>query len=313
MGTRFRIILYAKDELAAKAAAADAFGRIEALNDMMSDYKADSELMNVVHKAGGEALKVSPEFFEMLTLSKTVSQKTGGAFDVTLGPVIRLWRRARRQYALPAPEELAKARALVGCDKLLLDEANQTVKLAREGVVLDLGGIAKGYAADQALAVLKKHGIESALVAAGGDVSVSNAPPGTEGWVIEIAPLESMAAGAAIKGAASAPSLVLANAGVSTAGDAEQFVEIDGTRYSHIVDPATGLGLIGRSRVTVVAKTGTESDWMDTAVAVMGPERGLKLIEEQDGAAALIVIKEGDAEKTFQSSRWKNVKTQNRK
>ncbi|HYG75561.1 MAG TPA: FAD:protein FMN transferase [Planctomycetota bacterium] len=308
MGTRFRIVLYAKDEATAMAAVTDAFARIEQLNNIMSDYKSDSELMNAVHKAGGEPLPASADFFEVLMISKQAALKSGGAFDVTLGPVIRLWRRARRQYALPAPEKLAEAKSLVGIDDLLLDEKTRTVKLAREGMVLDLGGIAKGYAADAALAVLKKHGISSALVAAGGDIAVSDAPPGSDGWNVEVSPLGAVQ-GKSEAQQQQAQTLILENAAVSTSGDAEQFVEIGGVRYSHIVDPATGLGLIGHSRVTVVAKTCTETDWLATALSVITPERGVKLVDETPGAAALMVKKEGEKETRVESKRWKLLKT----
>src|SRR5437667_11520757 len=145
---------------------------------------------------------------------------------------------------------------------------------------LDLGGIGKGYAADAALAVLKRHGIHSALVAAGGDIAVSSAPPGQPGWRIAIAPLEPHL------GAERGPeiqNLLLCNAAVSTSGDAAQHVEDGGIRYSHIIDPNTGLALTGRSSVTVVARNCTASDGLATAVSVLGPARGLELIRATPG------------------------------
>jgi thiamine biosynthesis lipoprotein len=160
---------------------------------------------------------------------------------------------------------------------------------------LDLGGIAKGYAADEALAVLKKHGLDRALVAAGGDIAVSGPPPGADGWKIAIARLP---------GEKDAGRLILRDAAVSTSGDAEQFVEIDGKRYSHIVDPRTGIGLLGRMSVTVVARKGIESDSLTKVAAVLGPEKGMPIIESTEGASARMVRKKGDELETVVSKHF---------
>src|SRR5207244_2213927 len=163
----------------------------------------------------------------------------------------------------------------------------RTVELLKAGMQLDLGGIAKGYSADEALAVLKQQGIPRALVAAGGDIAVSGPPPDAEGWTIGIAPLEDPN---------QKPSryLLLHDAAVSTSGDAEQYVEIDGKRYSHIVDPRTGIGLVGRQSVTVVARHGIMADSLTKVVSVLGPERGLAIIDGLEGVAALVVSKVED-------------------
>jgi thiamine biosynthesis lipoprotein len=215
-----------------------------------------------------------------------LAERSDGAFDVTVGPVVRLWRRARRRHELPDPDRLAKALELVGCQKLRLDPKARTAQLMKPGMLLDLGGIAKGYAADEALATLKRYGIESALVAGGGDIAVGSAPPGKAGWRIAIASLEP-------PGIANPKSkiqnLLLRDAAVSTSGDAEQHVEIGGVRYSHIVDPKTGMALTGRSSVTIVAPNCTTSDGLATAVSVLGPERGLELVKDTPGAGVLFV------------------------
>lgn len=300
MGTTFRIVLYSRDAEVGRAAAMAAFDRIEELNGIMSDYKADSELMNLVHAAGGAPMKIGDDLFNVLKISKDAAKASDGAFDISLGPVIRLWRRARRQRVLPEPEKLAEAMKLVGCDKLELDENAHTARLTVPGMVLDLGGIGKGYAADAAIGVLKRHNIDRGLVAAGGDITVSNRPPDAEGWAVGIAPLASPE---------NAPKIVLMleNQSVSTSGDAEQFVEIGGVRYSHIVDPKTGLGLIGHKNVTVVGPNGTTADWMTKVVSVQG-EKGFKLIDATDGVASLIVRQGEKGEEQFQSARWKELK-----
>jgi thiamine biosynthesis lipoprotein len=285
MGTLFRIVLYAADEAKAKTAAQAAFARIAELDGIMSDYKPASELMKLCKKAGGDPVQVSADLFAVLEKAQEIAGKTDGAFDVTVGPIVRLWRKARRTRKLPDAEELKRALALVGYEKMKLDPAKRTVQLLVMGMLLDLGGIAKGYAADAALEVLRSHGIGQALVAAGGDIRVGEAPPGKRGWKIGIAPL---------KKPADPPDqfVLLVNAGVSTAGDAHQFVEIDGKRYSHIVDPRGGRALEGRRSVTVIAANDTTADVLDTALCVMGAERGLKLIEGMNDVAALYVFED---------------------
>jgi thiamine biosynthesis lipoprotein len=300
MGTQFRIVFYAPDEAAAKKAADAAFARIAHLDDTMSDYKETSELMALGRQAGGPPVKVSDDLFRVLAASQKVARRSDGAFDVTIGPVVRLWRRARRQRELPAPQRLAAARELVGYEKLILNEQARTARLLKKGMLLDLGGIAKGFAADEAQAVLKQHGIRSALVAAGGDIVVSGPPPGSPGWRIGIAPLD----------APDKPptrQLVLKDAAVSTSGDAEQFVEINGKRYSHIVDPKTGVGLLGRNSVTVVAPNGMTSDSLATAVSVLGPAKGIELIDTTEGTAALVIQAAETGESVIESKRWTDV------
>jgi thiamine biosynthesis lipoprotein len=295
MGTRFQILVYAPDEDAARKAATDAFARIASLNAIMSDYDKTSELMRLCAQAGGPPVPVSAELFFVLSRAQEVSRQSGGAFDVTVGPVVKLWRRSRKVKKLPDPEKLAAARALVGWRNVRLDAEKRTVQLLKPGMQLDLGGIAKGYAADVALAVLKKHGLDRALVAAGGDIAVSGPPPGADGWKIAIARLP---------GEKDAGRLILHDAAVSTSGDAEQFVEIDGKRYSHIVDPRTGIGLLGRMSVTVVARKGIESDSLTKVAAVLGPEKGMPIIESTKGASARMVRKKGDEFETVVSKHF---------
>jgi thiamine biosynthesis lipoprotein len=262
----------------------------------MSDYLSTSELMRLCAKAGGNPVKVSGSLFFVLSRAQEVSRHSDGAFDVTVGPVVRLWRRARKTQRLPDAEKLKAALALVGYKNVVLDQKAQTVKLLKPGMKLDLGGIAKGYAADEALKVLAKHGLKQALVAAGGDIAVSDAPPGKPGWTIEIAPIEAKKEGPR--------KLVLANAAVSTSGDAEQFVEIGGKRYSHIVDPKTGLGLVGRMSATVVAPNGITADSLTKVVAVLGPKRGFEIIEQTKGVSGRYVLKTDKETKVFTSKHF---------
>ncbi len=287
MGTEFRILLYAPDQETAGKAAAAAFARIAFLDATMTDYRPTSELMRLCAKSGGEPVKVSDELFFVLSEAEETSRISDGAFDVTVGPVVVLWRKARRTRKMPDPEKLAAALKLVGWRNVRLDEKAHTVQLLKAAMRLDLGGIAKGYAADEGLAALKKNGVTRALVAAGGDIAVSGPPPDAAGWKIAIAPLKEDAD-------SDGPVMVLHDAAVSTSGDAEQYVEIDGKRYSHIIDPKTGIGLVGRMSATVVAPHGIVADSHTKIVAVLGPERAFKILAKEDGVSARFVRLDDD-------------------
>ena len=300
MGTLFTITLYAPDETKAREASDAAFAKIAALEQMMTDYNPDSELMQLCNKPVGRPVRVSDELFEVLQKGQRLAELTDGAFDVTIGPVVRLWRRARRTEALPAPELLAKARAAVGYHKLRLDPVAKTVTLTAPSMHLDLGGIAKGYAADMALEVLARRGTPSALVAASGDIAIGDPPPGKRGWRVGVGTFDTNRLDLA-------SNLLLRNAAVSTSGDTEQFAEIGGKRYSHIVDPRTGLGLTERLQVTIIAKHATETDSFATAVSIIGVERGLAMLESQRGMAALILRKDGDKTEVIASRRFERI------
>jgi thiamine biosynthesis lipoprotein len=297
MGTRFKIVVYAPDEASAQRGAKAAFARVAELNGIMSDYLETSELMRLCRKAGGEPVTVSEDLFTVLSRAQEVSRRSEGAFDVTIGPVVRMWRRARFRRTLPTEEQRAEALALVGFEKMKLNPEKKTVQLTKEGMKLDLGGIAKGYAADQALLVLKKQGLTRALVAAGGDIAVSDAPPGEPGWKVGIAPLE---------GPDSEPKrfVILKHGAVSTSGDAEQYVEIGGVRYSHIADPKTGLGLVGRMSATVVAKDGTTADAMTKVVAILGAKKAFPIIDATEGVSAMFIRKTDKGEVVEMTKRF---------
>jgi thiamine biosynthesis lipoprotein len=275
MGTLFRIKLYTADEQQAAAAFRAAFARIHDLDAALSDYKPDSELNRVCRTM--RPVKVSEDLFHVLAASQKLSEQTGGAFDVTLGPVIRLWREARKSNRLPDAADLKEAGRHCGYRKLHLDEADRTLWLDRADMQLDLGGIAKGYAADSALAVLTQLGIRSALVAASGDLAFSDPPLGQRGWRIGV----------------DSSVLELSHAAVSTSGAAEQHLDTNGKRYSHIIDPASFMGLSRDLTVTIVAPSGILADGMATAVSVLGERRGIDFLRKQDSVAGMIVTSEG--------------------
>lgn len=300
MGTRFRIVVYAATVRAAAIASSAAFERIGQLDAIMSDYRETSELMRLCKQPSGTRVTVSEDLFRVLGAAQGLAARSNGAFDFTVGPLVRLWRRARRTGELPDRQRLAEALDSIGYTKVRLDRSTRSVILDKSGMLLDLGGIAKGFAVDEAMKVLKRHGIRRALVAADGDIVVSAPPPGARGWVIGIAPLDSTE---------EPPSryLLLRDRAVSTSGDAHQYVEVAGVRYSHIVDPRTGLGLTGRGSVTVVANDCTTSDGLATAASVLGPSEGSRLIDSTPGAAALFMHAGGEGTVTVETSRWKEV------
>jgi len=272
MGVLFRIVVHADDMAAVEKAADDAFEHIRSLNAIMSDYDDDSELVQLTRHTAEEFdktgaapwIKVSDDLFSVLESSKRFAEQSDGAFDITVAPVVRLWRRARRIREPPKPEQLAKARELVGNDLWELDKKMQSVRLKKKGVRFDLGGIAKGYAVDQAFEILQASGFDTVLVDAGGDMRVGKAPPG--GWKIGVPESKD-------------ETMSLENRALATSGDTFRFVEFEGVRYSHIIDPKTGYGLTTPYIVRVTAPTACEADALASACSVLGPERSRKLLK----------------------------------
>lgn len=245
MGSLATITLYAATSGEAQEAFAQAFARIAELDSILSDYNPNSELSRYCkfNQPTGKDLTA------ILRFSQEIADETGGAFDIRIGALTRLWRQARKERRLPAQAEIEQA-------------LNRTGACAQ----LDAGGIAKGYAADQALAVLRRLGIRAALVAMSGDIAIGDPPPGAKGWKVLVA----------------GRVRILRNTGVSTSGDTYQHHEVDGVRYSHIIDPRTGWALQNSSRVAVLARTAMEADAIATAVSVSGrhstQRRGVEII-----------------------------------
>ncbi len=281
MGIDARIVVYTPDRAAAERACEAAFARIGALDTIMSDYRRDSELMRLCDRSGGPEVKVSKELFTVLDRAVEVSDRSEGAFDVSVGPLITLWRKARKSAKLPSPAELESARRLVDWKSIHLNRARGAVRLAKAGMRLDLGGIAKGYAADEAQVVLKRHGVTRALVELGGDIVVTGAPPAAQGWKIRV-PNAGDEAGPA--------DLFFTDRAISTSGDTEQFVVIEGRRYSHVVDPRTGQALTNRAQVTLTAPDGLTSDPLSTALSIVGRERRSEILKGYSGVEAFVRV-----------------------
>lgn len=310
MGSTVTLVFYAPDQRTASAASDAAFARIDQLNAILSDYLDDSEITCFSASAGtGDIVPLSQDLYNVLTAAQDAARITDGAFDVTIGPAVRLWRRARREHKLPEPGRLQLAMQSVGYKKLELDQTKNAGRLRKEGMLLDVGGIAKGYTAAQVIQLLGRLGIKSAMVAMSGDVAVSDPPPGEIGWKVA---LDSMLAPgsetAQNKPGAPRRIVYLANQGVSTAGDGFQHVDIGGMRYSHIVDPKTGVGLTDSPAVHVICSDPTLADSLDTAMCVMGVERALKLADGLPGVAAIISRKMPDGTvKVYESARVRKL------
>jgi thiamine biosynthesis lipoprotein len=297
MGTSFRIVLYSSDPNLASQAASEAFERVEQLEQIFSDYREDSELLRVCRKASQSPQLVSSELFQVLKSSLYFSELSDGAFDVTIGPVVKLWREARRNKRLPDAEQLSNARQAVGYQNIVLDPTARTVFLKRDDMRLDLGAIAKGYATDQALRVLESYGIRSALVDGGGDLSLGDSPPGTRGWDIQIHTWTG-------EPATEHPWLQLHNVAIATSGDAFQYLEAKGQHFSHIINPSEGLGLRDSVSTTVIAPDGTTADALATTLSILPVPRALSLADSLESVSAFLVRRKGKELSTFTSQKF---------
>jgi len=280
MGTRFAITAYGEDEAATKAAADEAFAVGEKINAIASDYIPDSELMQLSRKSG-EAVKASPLLAELLDASFMMAEISDGVFDPTIGPLTRLWRETRRTGELPPEEVLAAAKARCGWKDVVWDKEAGTILFKKPGMQLDLGGIAKGFAADKMFEVMEKRGFPRTIIAAGGDLRLGDPPPDRPAWRVGLQTFNTEEPEEVVE---------LKNCAVSTSGDLHQFVEIAGKRYSHIIDPKTGLGMTEHVAVSVISPKGVLSDGLDTTACLLGAEKA-EAFAMKHGATRAIVRK----------------------
>lgn len=267
MGVQARIVLYAPSDEIAQSAFVSAFDRIERLESILSDWRPDSELSRLNNAAGGPPLVVSADLWTGLERSLALAEKTSGAFDPTVGPLVALWRQAKADLKLPERVAIDVALARTRWEKVELDPTRRTARLAESGMRLDLGAIGKGLACDEALSLLRARGCPAALVEIGGDLAAGDPPPGKPGWTV--------AAGPRL--------LEISHGAVAGSGDAENRIEIAGVRYSHILDPRTGEAIQGGIAMTVIAHDGTTADALATAASVLGARAGRALVEREGG------------------------------
>ncbi|MDO8684388.1 MAG: FAD:protein FMN transferase [Armatimonadota bacterium] len=281
MGTVAEIDLFADSETKADAAFEAAFAEMAKIDSLMSNWKADSEISIVNREGHIRPVKVSPELMETLEASLKYSRLSRGAFDVTVGPLVRLWGFMGGEKRVPALDEIVRALRSVGYEKVLLDSGSLKVQLAGVGVYVDLGGIAKGYALDRATLTLKRLGIQRALLDLGGNIYALETRPDGKPWEVGVRNPRDESRILTV--------LRLKNQAVATSGDYEKYFTINGKRYSHIIDPRTGKPAVGCVSATVVAPTAVESDALSTAVFVMGPKKGFALLKTIPGVAGIAV------------------------
>ena len=287
MGTDVKIVLNYRKSTDLEAAVKKAYLEGNRLNLIFSDYIGDSEISKFSRSSNcvsGKKIRLSKELFEVLKYCLKLSNLSDGSFDPTLGPVTRLWRISRHQGLFPEKSKLAHALTRSGAKYLKLDETEQTGQLLAPNMVLDLGGVAKGYIADRMLDILQGYGFSRALVDAGGDLRIGDAPLGSPGWKIEIGGRQDE----------KLTMLKLANCAVATSGDTEQFLKINDTQYSHIIDPQTGIGLTNQAQATVIAPTGMEADSLASTFLVTGFEKASALIKKTNARHLYFVEKRGD-------------------
>ena len=308
MGVEFKIVLYAESETVAADAAEEAFAEIQLFDASLSDYKSGSEIRRLCGSAPhAKPVPISERLWRTIQHSETMHQKTNGAFDITIGPLSRVWRTARKRNRLPTDVKVNDALARMGMQHIRLverksgdesdvesnQETRKFLQLDLANMQLDFGGIAKGLAADSALKVLSDAGVNSALIDASGDVVVSDAPPGEEAWSVEIPSTDESTA-----------TISLVNGAVATSGDVYQFLEVDGVRYSHLVDPKTGRAITTPRIVTVIGRDGMTCDSYASAISVLGQE-GLSDIEFEGLSIQII---EGSNRKLTQFSLFRTPK-----
>ena len=287
MGSPFTIVLFAGDSLKAKDIVQRCFALTDSLVAILSDYIDSSELNRLCARAGkGEWFFCSPVLYEILAQSRFAYDKSMGSFDITLGPLTRLWRKARKEQRFPAAVEVMEKKAMTGFSKIQFDTTRHAVRLLQTGMQLDLGGIGQGYIAQKVIDYLKNQRTENALVDVSGDIVCIGAPAGKKGWTVainlpnnehDLLPQQ----------------LHISNQAVTTSGDLFQYMEHGGKRYSHIIDPATGYGITSQKNVTVIAADGIMADWLTKACSIL-PVKKAKLLAESLHASVLITtIKKG--------------------
>lgn len=296
MGSPFIIVAYATDSISLSKAVEKAFERIDTLNNIFSDYSETSEISQLCHHSAVKMWQsVSPDLLYILKRSQQAYNSSGGAYDITVGHIIKLWRKFKKEKRLPPPNELKMALSKTGFNKIDIDTVNSQIRFNTEGVRLDFGGIVKGYAAQEAIRVLREHGFIHALADAGGDLALSEKPVLTEGWQVAVSIPNT-------ENQLLPQFLYLKNQAVATSGDMFNSIEINGKRYSHIVNPKTGLGLTHQRSVTIIARDGALADWLATACSVLSIKKALKLIEKMQNVEILILENEKGEIKRWESS-----------
>jgi thiamine biosynthesis lipoprotein len=292
MGTFSRVVVIARNERAADACIKAAFDVQDRIETLMSYHRENSELNQVNRLAAQKPMPVNPMTFEVLKRAVHFSEVSDGAFDVTVGPLVDLWRTAGEKNEMPSEEALAEARRKVGYRKLILDDKAATVRFAEEGMRIDLGGIAKGYAVDKAVEAMKKQGALGGMVDLGGNIRCFGlAPRGQQKWRIGLQ--DPNVAADDLDGSRYLLVLELGNESVATSGDYRRFSVVKGEKESHVLDTHSGKGARKLVSDTIIAPDATTADALSTAVNVLGAEAGMALIERLASVEAILIPADG--------------------
>ena len=305
MGTVFETTIYAADKYIAEKTFNDVFQEINRLDYLMSNYKKESVLSKLNKDASAEPTDCNKELASVIEQSLQYSDITDGAFDITIGPLMKKWGFFKKKGRIPGKEELESALESVSYKNIIIEEKTikslaknpvtvKTVFFKNPGTRIDLGGIGKGYAVDRAVSVLKQNGISSALINFAGNIYTFGTPPGKDSWVIGLQhPRESEGLLGTFE---------IKDKAVSTSGDYEKFFTIEGKRYSHIIDPRTGYPVKGIVSVTIVTGNATRADALSTGVFVLGLEKGIELIEQLSDVEGIIVYEDADSKLSTKTS-----------
>lgn len=300
MGTFSRAVVIARNERVARDCIAAAMDQQRRVDELMSYHRPESELNTINREAYEKPVKIDNATFEVLERAKYFSELSGGAFDVTIGALAELWRHAADTDTPPTEAEIAEARSKVGYEKMVLDPNTQTVRFAIEGMKIDLGGIAKGYAIDRSVEAMKAAGAVGGMIDIGGDIRCFGRPPkGQQTWRVG---LQDPNVGSEDLGPGK-PLFVLKvlDKAVTTSGDYRRFTTVKGRRQSHIMDTRSGRGADALASVTIIAPEATTADALATAVSVLGPDKGMALIERTPDTEAILITHEKGARPMFSS------------
>src|SRR6187549_252217 len=285
MGSSFNIIFYHTDSAEAATLAKKCFLIVDSLNNTFSDYSSESEVGKLALQTNQTAIKVSDELFSMIIRSKDAWKRSGKTFDITIGALTQLWRKAKKENRFPSESDVKAAKVLTGFKNLTINERSKTISFKKPGIRFDFGGIVPGYTAQRVIDFLKTKNINIALVDASGDIVMSDAPPGKDGWTIGVNLPEN-------ENEIWDKKLELKKFAVSTSGDVYRYTIHNGIKYSHIIDPRTGYGVTSQRNVTVITKYGAEADWLATACSILPIKKALSLAKKEHAAILIATLKD---------------------
>ncbi len=296
MGSRMEVKLHCSNESRCQRAINDAHLEVRRLDHVFSNYRSDSVLAYVHDQAVDGRVSVPRDFIDLVEKSILYSKLTGGAFDITVGTIFELWKKSARRGVLPDSEMLRNAQRCVGFEKICVFPNKGKLELNPPCVRLDFGAIGKGYAVDRVVEILRTQGINTGIINFGGTVYAMDAPPGAEGWVVGV---EDPGRRNKFLSKVRLPNMAL-----STSGDYKKYFEIDGKRYSHIIDPRTAKPASSVSLVTVISSSATEADALATGLVVIELDKSIELLESHTTVGAMIMGIEGDEYGVYKSSMY---------